>query len=120
MIRQHPAVLLAVAALLLCLSVPGQAANTKWSTINPLPKFTDIKDVFWDGSRYFAVGSSGLIITSPDGVNWTPQTLSVIHQLYGIAFSGSRYVVVGDRGLVASSNDGSNWSFRSRMSIRPC
>jgi len=116
MIRQHPAVLLAVAALLLCLSVPGQAANTKWSNINPLPNFTDIKDVIWDGSSYYAVASGGLIITSPDGVNWTPQTLNVIHQLYGIAFSkvgvNKQYVVVGDRGLVATSTDGSSWTFQ--------
>gem|GEM_PF-529215 len=114
MIRQHPVALLAIAALLLFLSVPGQAANTKWSNINPLPKFTDIKDVIWDGSSYIAVGSGGLIITSPDGVSWTPQTLSVIHQLYGIAFSGSRYVVVGDRGLVASKKVGdSRWTFQT-------
>lgn len=46
------------------------------------------------------VGSSGTILTSPDGVAWTTRTSGVTNNLYGVVFSGSQFVAVGVDGLV--------------------
>ena len=102
---------------LLLVSMGLQAANTQWTSVNPTPQFNELQDILWDGNRYTAVGSSGVILTSSDGVNWSSQSIDVLHQLYGITWNGSttnpQYVISGDRGLLITSPDGNTWTFRN-------
>ncbi|HHH36327.1 MAG TPA: hypothetical protein ENK48_05795 [Gammaproteobacteria bacterium] len=102
-----------LAILALAGITPAYAANTKWSVINPLPTYSDFKQVIWDGSRFLAPGASGVIATSPDGSSWTATSTGVIHQLYGIHYTGALYLVVGDRGTLATSTDAINWTFHA-------
>ena len=77
--------------------------------------------VIWSGTQFIAVGNAGIItsgglsltsanaiLTSPDGLTWTPQTSGIPGNLLGVAWSGTRYVAVGDVTLM--STDGINWS----------
>jgi hypothetical protein len=63
--------------------------------------------VSWSGTEFVAVGwnfSTGVIMTSPDGVAWTTLQFSGIsQQLAGITWSGTRFVIVGAGGTILTS-----------------
>jgi hypothetical protein len=44
------------------------------------------------------VGSSGTILTSPDGITWTSRASGTTDYLFGIAWSGTKFAVVGGYG----------------------
>jgi hypothetical protein len=65
--------------------------------------------------HYVAVGDAGTIVTSPDGVAWTPVTLAppIAQNLLSVTVggaSGSRILAVGQGGAVVFSDDGVSWS----------
>ena len=70
--------------------------------------------VVWSGSQFVAVGSSGTILTSPDGHTWTTQTSGTSNSLYGVAWSSSgsqsEFVAVGNDGTILASPDGHTWT----------
>lgn len=110
-------IMLLAAMLLLSITVSAQAANTQWTSVNPTPVFNELQDILWDGNRYIGVGSSGVILTSADGVTWDTQSIDALHQLYGITWNGSTtdplYVISGNRGLLITSTDGNTWTFQN-------
>src|SRR3990167_4385202 len=60
-----------------------------------------------------AVGSSGEIQTSPDGINWTHRTPagSYSGSFSGIAYNGSNlWTAVGDSGEIQTSPNGIAWT----------
>ncbi|MEO6975473.1 MAG: hypothetical protein ABI144_06300, partial [Gallionella sp.] len=70
---------------------------------------------------FAAVGQNGAIFTSPDGINWTPQTSPItttnLNAVAGYAAyqnnattPGLRWVAVGDSGTAVYSTDGINWT----------
>lgn len=64
--------------------------------------------------HYVAVGDAGTIVTSPDGVAWTPVTLAppIAQNLLSVTVggaSGSRILAVGQGGAVVFSDDGVSW-----------
>jgi len=61
------------------------------------------------GPLYVAVGDAGTIVTSPDGVNWTPISPPLSGNFTSVVF-GSRFMAVGQGGTVAYSDDGLNWT----------
>jgi hypothetical protein len=77
-------------------------------------------DIIWAGGQYVAVGSG--VSTSPDGYNWTQQSVppgigiftsgGVGYAVYlnAAAYSGTKYVAVGYSSTIIVSNDGKNWS----------
>jgi hypothetical protein len=73
------------------------------------------------GNPYVAVGDAATILTSPDGVSWTPVAPSAItppltQDLRSVTVGGataSRFLAVGQTGAVAYSDDGLNWSSAS-------
>jgi hypothetical protein len=58
---------------------------------------------------FVAVGPSGVVLTSPDGIGWTPRSSGVGTALYAVAAGPSRFVAVGGAGTVVSSRDGITW-----------
>ncbi len=60
-------------------------------------------------AMYIAVGANGTLLTSPDGVTWTPQNTHTNYALYQLAYGASTYVAVGDAGTVVFSTDAVNW-----------
>lgn len=60
---------------------------------------------------YVAVGDSGTIITSPDGVTWTARTSGTNYALNDVTWTGSEYVAVGQFGTILTSPDAVDWSF---------
>ena len=73
---------------------------------------------------FVAVGDRGTILTSTDGIAWTPHNSGTTQRLNGVAFvstvngtisgaSGQGFVVVGEGGTVCTSVDGLTWTARN-------
>ena len=73
-------------------------------------RFNDV--IFADG-QFIAVGDSGVIITSPDGINWTTRTSGTSNNLQGITYGNGLFVVVGASGNILTSSDGITWTSRT-------
>lgn len=71
-------------------------------------------DVCWNGTFFVAVGASGCIQTSADGLTWATQTpdASFAGVFYAVCWSGSLFVAVGAAGEVQTSPDGATWTHR--------
>jgi hypothetical protein len=69
-----------------------------------------LRAVCLSGSILVAVGDRGRIITSTDGVVWTPRAAGVTTTLRGVAAGPTGFVAVGDSGTILQSADGTRWS----------
>jgi hypothetical protein len=72
---------------------------------------------FFDGVTYgnglfVAVGAKGTILTSPDGVSWTPRTSGTDSSLFGVTYGNGLFVAVGAKGTILTSPDGVSWTQR--------
>lgn len=84
-------------------SPTGEVWTLRDNTINA-------NDVAHDGEQFVAVGTSGAIRTSPDGLNWTPRTSGAgTSSLIRIRKVGPRWLAMGF-GRVTTSLDGESWS----------
>lgn len=90
----------------------GVSAQSKWTWRSPLPTGESLLDVVQAGPRYIAVGTLGTVVTSTDGIDWTPRATPSRNHLYGIAWSGQLAVAVGEKGTILSSADGNDWTSR--------
>ena len=69
--------------------------------------------VAWNGDRFVAVGSGGVILISSDGAHWEEASDSGdarMNDLDGVAWGGGRFVAVsGDPYSIVHSRDGQRW-----------
>jgi hypothetical protein len=84
------------------------AATVWWDAIDTKIQ-TDFTSITSTGSLLVAVGTGGVIATSPDGVAWTPRNSGVSANLAEVAWLGSRFVIVGMAGTILTSADGISW-----------
>jgi photosystem II stability/assembly factor-like uncharacterized protein len=68
---------------------------------------------------FIALGQSGTILTSSDGVTWTSRTSGSSRNLWAVAYGNSTYVVVGGSGTILTSSDGISWTSRSSGTSSP-
>jgi len=62
-------------------------------------------------SQFVAVGETGKLATSPDGIVWTQRTSSFgTDNILEIAYGNGYWVAVGDNAKVAYSTDGVTWT----------
>jgi len=61
------------------------------------------------GHRYDS-NRSGLVVTSVDGVNWTPGNSEITGSLRSVTYGKGHFVAVGDKGTTILSPDGTNWT----------
>ena len=60
-------------------------------------------------SLFCAVGNNGLIMTSPDGVNWTKRNTITGNNLLDVVYY-EKFIAVGIYGVIYTSSDGINWN----------
>ncbi|MCU7886299.1 MAG: hypothetical protein KZQ82_19080 [Candidatus Thiodiazotropha sp. (ex Lucinoma annulata)] len=89
-----------------------------------------IESIVWSGSEFVAVGSespvTGQVISSPDGVNWTVNAISVDNEqgfgnvLSDISYNGDQYLMLSSREAsnIYSSKDGVNWVLYEHGMVR--
>jgi hypothetical protein len=73
-----------------------------------------LNDVTFAFGRFVAIGESGTIVYSSDGVNWAAASIGDTSlsttNLTALAFSGSALMAVGSGGAVLKSSDGITWT----------
>ena len=63
---------------------------------------------------YVAVGDSGTLTTSPDGITWTTRTSGFgSGVIQDVTYGDGLYVIVGDLGKLSTSTDGITWTSRT-------
>lgn len=106
-------VLIAACALVLGLnSFPGAVrAAAGWQSV--AVSSSVLSGVAYGGGLYVAVGLSGAIFTSPDGIQWTQRQSNTTEWLQGVAYGNGRFVAVGSGGTIVTSEDGLTWTSRA-------
>jgi PKD repeat protein len=73
------------------------------------PNLEPLLDVAWGDGRFVAVGDGGTILTSPDGLSWTPRPSGVASDLVRVRWDGEGFTAMGDDGVALVSPDGVVW-----------
>ena len=80
----------------------------QWRWVNPKPQGNPLLGVTAHKTGFVAVGFSGTILHSPNGMDWRMVESGTRSNLYGIASSGRTLVARGWTTL-ASEDDGTSW-----------
>src|ERR1035438_6307717 len=90
----------------------------QWTWRNPVTGPDWLDGVVYGSNQFVAVGESGTILTSPDGVAWKSRNSGITNGgLYGIASGNGLFVAVGfswddNYGVILTSQDGIVWTSR--------
>jgi len=91
--------------------IATSADAISWTNQTPTDSFGLLTDVTWTGSQLVAVGAEGLILTSPNGTDWTSRNSTTRNALYTVSSNGDQIVVAGNKGTILTSSDsGSSWT----------
>lgn len=92
--------------------VVGTADTDEWTgRLTGLPFI--LNDVLWDGDNFIAVGDSGVILTSDDGIDWAERETFTDVDLNAVAAQGSDIVAVGhDTTVLLSTDNGESWGIK--------
>jgi hypothetical protein len=82
-------------------------ALDKWEVRNSGPN--TFSDLIWANDLFVAVSHYHPIMTSPDGVTWTPRPSGTASLARGIAYGNGRFVVVAAGGTNLTSTNGLDW-----------
>jgi len=69
---------------------------------------TRASSVCWNGARFVAVGEKGTLLTSPDGLAWTPQASGVDWDFGHVSGGDGLALAAGFKGFL-TSRDGEHW-----------
>jgi hypothetical protein len=84
-----------------------------WERV-PTGANSNVVGVFDVNGRFMASLAGGGILTSANGLEWTPSSVEQPYTVRSIGFGNGRYVAVGDlAGGLWTSDDGSAWTLRS-------
>ena len=59
-----------------------------------------------------AVGQSGVVYTSSDGITWENRSSGTTQWLNGVHYANGLFVAVGEQGTIRTSSDGITWTSR--------
>ncbi|HVU07311.1 MAG TPA: hypothetical protein VHG89_02070 [Verrucomicrobiae bacterium] len=102
---------LGVCAILLCHKSSADALD-KWHWLNPLPTGNSLYGISFAVNRFIAVGTSGSVLNSVDGVNWIASSPVTTSTLNAVAWGNGLFVAVGNNGTIQTSSDGTNWTIQ--------
>jgi hypothetical protein len=57
-----------------------------------------------------AVGETGLILTSSDGLTWNQKSSGTTRWLNGVGFQAGKFYIAGSQGTMLESADGDTWN----------
>jgi hypothetical protein len=91
-----------------------------WAAQTATDQWVVLQAVAWGNNQFVAVGDQGVVLTSQNGVDWTPQTAGVSAADYftDITWSGSLFVATGWQDgapgdpFISTSQDGINWTMQ--------
>jgi hypothetical protein len=88
------------------------SGQTLWDWKNPDPTGNNLTCVAPGNGTFVAVGYTGTIIHSPDGVNWSNVTIGRPFTLHSVAFGNNLFVAVGIQ-VVLTSTNGATWAIQT-------
>jgi hypothetical protein len=94
--------------LLICFSQAFSATQDFWTQCVS-GTFATLHSVLWSGQEFIAVGDSGVVLTSGDGLSWTKQISGTSTNLLAATWAGTRALACGDSGVLIYSSNGSSW-----------
>src|SRR5439155_10798304 len=118
--------LILLAALLFAKDVLADPLD-EWTLRNPVPTPNSLRSVAWGNDIFIAVGDSGTVLTSSDGVSWTAQRSGTQDRLRAVTYGNGAFVAVGGESLattcsatIVTSSDGHAWTRRNSTLSAPC
>ena len=85
-----------------------------WTPITTIPGLTpgqyDFRRVAFINNKFIAVGGSGRLVHSDDGITWINADVPSSNSIRDIVWANGKYVIVGEGGKIASSSDLINWT----------
>ena len=97
----------AICALLQLTTLADPLAT--WHQRNSLSQTNALFSVVYANGLFVAVGESGTVLTSPDGITWGRQNPGTSDNLGPIVFGSGVFLARGSNALFRS-NDGTNWT----------
>lgn len=88
-------------------SATPRLAGAAW-TVGAALGANDLRGIAF-GTTFVAVGATGAMFSSPDGITWTPLSSVVGTDLNAALFNGSTYLAVGAGGAILTSSDAQTW-----------
>jgi len=98
------------------------AAPTATTFMYAYPRTGSLRDVSYANGTFIAVGDTGLVRTSANGITWTTRTSGTTQDLNGITYNAddATWIAVGDNNtILISVNDGVSWSASSVFAPQP-
>jgi hypothetical protein len=92
------------AAIAVVVASGGIYSSTDLITWTRQSTSANMYGVAWCDTQFVAVGSTGKIFTSPNGVTWTSRTSGTSNDLRGVASQGGVILAVGSLGTVLRSS----------------
>jgi hypothetical protein len=90
----------------------GSQNGNVWDTL-AIDMLT-VHALVYGSGKFVAVGHSGAILSSDDGVKWDSHAVpGFTKPLFAVASGGGVFVAVGDKGGMVSSPDGVSWTNRT-------
>lgn len=89
---------------------PGSSNRPSFAMRNTRMGGNTLRGIAAGPGGLVAVGDGGTILTSTDGVTWTPRDSGTTVSLCGVTFGEGHFVTVGDNGCVLLSSNGATWS----------
>lgn len=93
-----------------------QNGNSVWTTPSEITElsssYNNWQALCYGNNKYVALGYSGYISTSTDGITWTTATQNsdLGNNAWKKIVYGSKYVALGYRGYISTSSNGTSWS----------
>ncbi|HCC07558.1 MAG TPA: hypothetical protein DEP72_05300 [Clostridiales bacterium] len=79
-------------------------------TIEKIDSINALNEVIWANGQFVAIGDTGTILTSLDGLSgWIPRASGTSANLLDIIWDGKQYITSGDKGTILYSSDGKAW-----------
>ena len=92
--------------------------SAEWTQQDPAGVTVNLTSVLYAQGQFTAVGETGTILTSPDGITWTAQVSGTSENLlsvgYGNFTAGGYWAAVGESGgIFVSVDNGLSWSSKN-------
>jgi hypothetical protein len=100
---------LALASVVISAFVTPAFAQISWGNQSPSGLTDDVWCATYANGTFAAVTSQGKVLTSPDGLTWSSETVASGTWLVSIAYGNGKWVAVGASGTVLVSSDLSTW-----------
>ena len=88
--------------------------SNKWFKTIGRTSSVNINNIVYGNGKFVAVGDSGYVCYSTDGVSWTEITTFTAEKIVGITYGSNKFVCVDYQGYTFYSTNGINWTSGGR------